>query len=139
MDFNDAYELLSAEAARREEQREKNWATLCDYFLMAASRDTEGKLVGMKPREVGPATVVKDDLLVVEDRGSARCAAVLAEALLLWSADIHEEGDQASLDGALTYADAVVLVRRHDGVRPAARATGLNKDTILRALKRGAA
>jgi hypothetical protein len=138
-DFTDNLEYLQAEAARRAERKEQNWATLCDYFLMAASRDEDGKLINYRPREVGVETMVKDDLLVVETCGEARVGALLAEALLLWSKDIHEPGDRASLEGGLSHAEAVVLVARHDGVRPAARATGLNKDRILRALKKEAA
>lgn len=128
--------FLQKEAKRREAQTEANWDTLLDYVLMAASRDEKHKLVGYAPREVGPGAAAAADLLIVETRAEARIGTLLAEAFLLWSADIHEPDDRATLDGVLTRAEAVVLVSRHDGVRPAARATGLSKDVLFRALKR---
>jgi hypothetical protein len=133
---HDNLEYLSAEATRRQEQAAQNWNALCDYVLMVASRDEHNKLTGYRPRAVSAETVVREDLLVVETRGEARLGALLAEAFLAWSADIHEPGDQASMDGSLSHAEALVLVRKHDGVRPAARATGIDKDAIWRALHR---
>src|SRR5256885_561110 len=106
----------------REAAQENAYARLADYIVETASRDE--KLLEYRPRAVGVETVAGQDVLVVEDVETARFSAVLAAALLRMSEDLHEDGDRASLEGKLSYAEAVVLVRKHDGVRPAARATG---------------
>lgn len=120
--------------ASKSDSRRGAWETLCDYLVQASSR--KPALLRYIPRVVSAATAVREDALIVETEGAARVAVLLAEALLQMSADIHDPDDRASASGAIGHAEALVLVRRHDGVRPAARATGLSKDAIFRALKR---
>lgn len=107
------------------------WAVLSDYVLQTASRDPD--LLKYTPRAVGVETVAREDVLVVEDVPTARLCVLLAEALVAMSADTHEPGDQARIGERLGHAEAVVLVKTYNGVRPAARATGHSKDAIWRA------
>jgi len=121
----------------REAAQDSAYARLGTYLAMVASR--KANLLEYTPRSVGVETVARQNVLIVDNVATARFSALLAEALLQMSEDIHEDGDRASMSGALSHADAVVLVREYDGVRPAARATGISKDALWRALKKEAA
>lgn len=107
--------------------------TLEDYVLMMATRCPELMEEDLKPVTLN--NLVRDDALVVETEGQARLSMMLAEALLQMSEDLHEPGDRASTDGGVTKEYAAVLVEEYDGIRPAARATGIPKTTLWRALK----
>ena len=106
---------------------------LVDYVVMAASRNPN--LLGVQARTATLNDLVSNDPLVVETEAQARTSVLLAEALLLMSADSHEESDRATLvAGAPTKAQALVLTKQHGGLRPAARATGISRTALWRAV-----
>ena len=106
---------------------------LVDYVVMAASRNPN--LLGVQARTATLNDLVTNEPLVVDTEAQARTSVLLAEALLLMSADLHAEGDQATLaEGAPTRAEAIVLTKQHGGLRPAARATGYSRTALWRAV-----
>lgn len=112
-----------------------HWDILAKCVLRTA-RD-HPSLLQYRPTGADVPGLMKEDALVLDTIEEARMSVLVAEGLLAMSKLIHEPGDQAELDegGVLTPAKAVVLVKRHGGIRPAARATGINRQALFRAVK----
>ncbi len=109
-----------------------------DYMVQAASRRQED-IAEYRPMEVRSASqAARGDGLIVDTEAQARISVLLASALEQMRRDyfpqeVIEEQDAAA---SLTKERAIVLVREHDGVRPAARALGIPHTRLLRALER---
>ena len=106
--------------------------------ILRVARDRPS-LLRFRPKAADIPALVKDDsILVVESDGDARMCVLLAEGLLAMSKLIHEAGDQAELPaeaGELTPAKAVALKKKHGSFRATAKATGINRQALFRAIK----
>lgn len=108
--------------------------TLVDYVLQTASRNP-----GLLEQRVKTATLndlVTRDVLIVENEAQARISLLVAEALIEMGKTMHEEDDRYIETAQLTRKRTLVLIREHGGLRPAARALGVSKSALERALER---
>jgi hypothetical protein len=118
-------------------RRIDGWALLIEAIGDLVSEQPE--LLEYEPDEVELDGVHRDpDNVVVDDRGSAVFAVLLAEAFARVSQEVHKPGDQALMVGSEWPEPAIVrvLVEECGGIRHAPTITGISKATLARAMQR---
>lgn len=106
---------------------------LKDYVIQTASRQPD--LTSYQPRPASARELLDGEVLIVEDEAQARMSVLVAEALMQMSRDLHPADEWADDKGAVTGPRALVLVKEHGGIRAAARATGVSRNKLWRALR----
>ena len=102
--------------------------------------DSRPELLNGAVKEATPEDYHNEDVLVVEDEGQARLCVLLAEALMLMSQEVHPPSDRAvRVAPPFDVENVKVLKKVFGGLEKAAKATGVARTTLWRAVREATA